>query len=144
MNKKTKSIIAALVVLVLLVGGIYAYQNLGGDPKDKTVEVIIKNAKGKEIFNEKVGTNAKKLSTLLKEMKKDKKIKLKYENSTYGMYITGMGSDKLISQDIEKGLYWMYTSDNNKSCVEAGYCDGADTLKIADKDTFVFALSNGQ
>lgn len=143
MNKKVKSILVAAILLVAIFGGLYIYQNVGGSSKDKTIEVLIKDNKDKTIFNEKVETNAKKLSNLLKEMKKDKKIKLDYEDGAYGMFITGMGVNTLLENDATKSLYWVYTSDNNKSCVKAGYCDAANTLKIADEDKFVFTLSDG-
>lgn len=143
MNKKVKSIIVAAILLAVLVGGFYIYQNVGGSNKDKTIEILIKDQKNKTIFNDKVDTNAKKLSTLLKEMKKDKKIKLDYEEGAYGMFITGMGVNTLLENDAAKSLYWVYSSDNNKSCVKAGFCDAANILKIADEDKFVFTLSDG-
>ncbi|OCN05642.1 hypothetical protein A4S06_07990 [Erysipelotrichaceae bacterium MTC7] len=139
MNKKTKLIIAAVVLLIAVVGGVYGFRQLNQDKNDKAIEVIIM-VDDKKVFDETVDTNAGTLADLLKEMKEDKDIKLNYENSEYGMYITGMGKDKLYKEDKAKNKFWTFTSDTNKQCTEADFCPGADDLKIANEDTFVFTL----
>ncbi|MBE6107292.1 MAG: DUF4430 domain-containing protein [Erysipelotrichaceae bacterium] len=69
------------------------------------------------------------------------KLQLMTEKKAYGMQINGlMGVE---TTDWDKGPWWMYTSDNNESCVEAGYCLGASELEVADGDKFTFTFSTG-
>lgn len=68
-------------------------------------------------------------------------LQLESEKTAYGMQINGlMGVE---TADWNKGPWWMYTSENNASCVEAGYCTGASELKVADGDEFTFTFSTG-
>lgn len=63
------------------------------------------------------------------------------EDGTYGLQINGlMGVE---TTDWNAGPWWMYSSENNESCVKAGYCDGASNLKVADGDEFTFTFSTG-
>jgi hypothetical protein len=137
---KNKKIVVALIALVVVIGGIFAYRMMGQDKGDKDIQIVIK-ADDKTLYDETVDTDAGTLGDLLIEMEKDGDIKLEYETSGYGMFITGMGSDKLYSNDDSASKYWIYSSDNNKQCVDAGYCDAADALKIKDGDAFVFELA---
>ena len=69
------------------------------------------------------------------------KLQLVSEDSTWGMQINGlMGVE---TTDWDKGPWWLYTSENNASCVDAGYCTGASELKVADGDEFSFSFSTG-
>lgn len=143
MNTKKKSILVAFIALVVVVVSIIVVPTLGQDKHSKEIQIVIKEGE-KTIFDDTVGTDAGMLSDLLKEMKKDSVIKLEYKQSTYGMFITGMGVDKLVENDDAAGKYWGYTSDNNKQCKEANFCDAADALKIEDKDAFVFTYESYQ
>lgn len=139
MKKKTKQIVVAMVLLAIVVVGIFVYRQVGQDKGAKEITIIIK-VDTKEIYKDSIDTDAATLAALLKEMKEDKDIKLEYKNEAFGMYITGMGIDKLYKEDPKNNKYWIYTSNNNKQCVDAGFCDAADDLKIKDKDEFVFQL----
>lgn len=139
MNKKTKRLGIAFLGLILVLGLVYAGAKNLGDDTDKTIQVIIKDD-GKTLYDEKVDTNAKVLKDLLLEMEEDGKIVLEYEDSTYGMYITGMGKDKLHKEDAAAQKYWTYSSENNRSCQEASFCDSAEKLVIEDENIFVFTL----
>lgn len=136
---KTKKIIIAVSLLIVLIGGYALYQKNRGDDSSKHIHVILQN-KDTVIYDKEVKTNASKLSELLIEMKENKEIQLAYENSAYGMYITGMGVDELYKNDEAASLYWVYDSKNNAQCQENTYCDAADSLVIEDKDEFVFTL----
>ena len=59
------------------------------------------------------------------------------EEGAYGLQIMGLLG---IEGDWDKGPWWVYESENNQSCQEAGFCDGASTLKIGDGDLFLFKL----
>ncbi|TDW26313.1 uncharacterized protein DUF4430 [Breznakia blatticola] len=139
MNKKTKLIVGALVLLLAVVGGIYGYRELNKDDSKKTVQVVIV-ADDKEVFNEQVKTNASSLADLLKELKDEKTIKLDYTNSDYGMYITGMGGSKMYKEDKTANTFWTYTSDTNEQCTKADFCPSAEDLNIVDNDSFTFTL----
>ncbi len=69
------------------------------------------------------------------------KLQLVSEDSSYGMQINGlMGVE---TEDWNAGPWWLYSSDNNASCAEAGYCTGASELKVQDGDEFTFTFSTG-
>ncbi len=68
-------------------------------------------------------------------------LQLVSEDTAYGMQINGlMGVE---TTNWNKGPWWVYTSENNESCVQAGYCLGASELKVADGDEFSFTFSTG-
>jgi len=136
---KNKKIVVALVALVFVISGIFVYRKMGQDKGDKEVQIIMK-VENNTIYDKTVDTNAGTLADLLKEMKEDKEIQMEYEDSGFGMFITGLGSDEIYSNDESASKYWVYNSSNNKQCVEAGFCDSADSLKIQDKDVFEFEL----
>ena len=136
---KNKKIVVALIALILVISGIFVYRMLGQDKGDKDISIVIK-VEDTTLYDKTVDTDAGTLADLLKEMEKNKEIKLEYEGGGYGMFITGLGSDKLYTNDESASKYWVYNSDNNKQCIDAGYCDGADDLKIKDGDSFVFEL----
>ncbi|MDF9824046.1 hypothetical protein M2475_000440 [Breznakia sp. PF5-3] len=139
-KKKTKQIVVAAIALIVVVAGIFLYQQLGQDKGDKEIHIMIK-ADGKTLYKESVDTDAGTLADLLKELEQEGEIKLDYEDQSYGMYIKGMGKNKLYKENPKANKYWVYSSENNKSCIEAGYCDAANALKITDQDYFVFELS---
>ncbi len=64
---------------------------------------------------------------------------VKTEEGAYGLTLLAMMD---VEGDWEKGPWWLYESDNNTSCVNAGYCDGISTLEIEDNDNFTFKLTS--
>ena len=141
MKENKNRILAAIIALVVVVGGIFFVNSNKGNDFDKTIDVKIVDSKGEVVLEESLSTNGATLADALKEWKESGDIQLQFENSEYGMFITGMGKDELLEQDKNDGLYWMYDSENNKACVADGFCSGADSLEIADEDSFVFTLS---
>lgn len=140
MNQKTKRIVVALVALIVVAIAVtFGMKSFGGTKGDKEIQIKIV-ADGKTLFDEKVNTDAEKLSELLDELKESDTIQYKSKQSTYGTYIVGMGGEKLVKEDTTAGKFWVYNSDNNKQCKEAGFCDAADALNINDQDKFVFTL----
>lgn len=69
------------------------------------------------------------------------KLQLVSEDSAYGMQINGLMGVQ--TEDWSAGPWWMYSSENNASCAEAGFCTGASELKVADGDEFTFTFSTG-
>ena len=39
-------------------------------------------------------------------------------------------------------IFWVYESDNNKSCIDAGMCMGISDTIIEDGDNFVFKYTD--
>lgn len=144
MKENKNRILVALIALVVVIGSIFFINSNKGNDFDKTIHVEIVDENGDVLVNEPFGTNAGTLAEALKEWEEKDYIELVYENSEYGMFITGLGREEAILQDESKGLYWMYTSDNNKACVADGFCSSADSLEIADEDSFVFTLTKMQ
>ena len=138
MNKR-KKIIIAVSFLILLLAGYGLYKLTLGNHDSKVIQITIQN-EDDVIYDKQVETNSATLGELLEEMKKQKEILLESEQSTYGMYITGMGVDELYVQDEASGKYWTYDSENNAQCVKNSFCDAADVLVIEDKDHFTFTL----
>ena len=141
MKENKNRIIVALIALVVVMGTIFFVNSNKGNDFDKTIHLEIVDDQGNVVLNEPMGTNAGTLAEALKEWDEKEYIELEYEDSEYGMFITGLGKTEAIEQNESKGLYWMYTSENNKACVADGFCTGADSLEIADEDSFVFTLS---
>lgn len=141
MSLKNKRILGAFLVLICLIGGIFAYNRSKGNDESKeiTIQIVVDN---QMIADETVKTNAGLLFDCLKEMNENKDIVVEYENGAYGAFITGMGKDTLIQQDASAGKYWVYDSENNKQCKASEYCDAMESLVIEDGDIFVFTLSS--
>lgn len=139
MKKKITLIIAALLVLLIAFGGLNYYKSLQKDDSNKQITIIIKDG-DKEILNQTYSTNGTYLKDLLLELVDQNAILLQYQDSEYGMYITGLGTDELLLENPQKGMYWTYNSENNVSCVSDGYCQAASLLKIDDGDIFSFEL----
>ena len=59
------------------------------------------------------------------------------EDSEYGKYITGM-----LGLEQTDSIFWVYESDNNKSCIDAGMCMGISDTIIEDGDNFVFKYTD--
>lgn len=140
MKSKTKQILGALIALAVVVGAMFAWRTLSQDHGEKNIHIqIIVDAKN--IYDDTVDTDAGTLADLLKEMQADGKIQIAYSQSTYGMYIQGIGVDQLFNEEPANGKYWVYSSENNAQCLENNFCDAADLLMIEDGDEFVFELT---
>ena len=137
---KTKRLMIALVVVVLVVACAMFMREQNKDHGQKEVQITIK-VDDQVIYEAKEKTDASTLGNLLKEMNDEGDIKVVTENGQYGTFITAMGVDEVFSQDMNAQKFWTYTSENNKTCVADGYCSSVDTLNIYDQDKFVFELS---
>lgn len=136
---RTKKIIIAASLLIILLGGVALYKSGLGNDNSKKIHITIMNEDVK-LYDKSISTQASTLGELLEEMKENKEILLESETSVYGIFITGMGVDEIYSQDPAGGKYWTYDSPNNAQCVKNSFCDAADILVIEDQDEFVFTL----
>ncbi len=139
MKAKTKQILMGLIALGIVVACIFGWRMMSQDKGDKTITITIV-VDNDTIYSEDVSTNSSTLADLLKELQEAKEIQLTYSNSTYGMYIQGMGTEELYLEDSAASKYWTYDSSNNAQCVKNKFCAAADQLTIADGDQFIFTL----
>ena len=137
MKKKLILICAAVLMVFAILFGNHLYQKSIGNNDFKTVTIIM-NKEGEEFFQKEIPTTSGTLEELLIEARDNKELMLEYQDSEFGMYITGLGNEELYVNDDSEKLYWTYSSDNNKTCLKESYCPGASSLEISDGDVFVF------
>jgi len=104
-----------------------------------TLNIVINNVdENVELFNGAVEVDGT-FDTLEDFLVAQDQFEVSMETGEYGALITSMNG---VSQDSANGPWWVYESDNNTQCVEAGYCDAASSLKITDGDNFIFNLTS--
>ena len=105
---------------------------------DKEISINIKivdEISDEELFNGTLTTKATTLADALEAAKGV--IDVTMEDSEYGKYITGM-----LGLEQTDSIFWVYESDNNKSCIDAGMCMGISDTTIEDGDNFVFKYTD--
>lgn len=137
---RRKQILGGFIALVIVLVSLFGWRYVSQDHGDKEIRIEIQ-VDGEVIFDENIETNQGTLADLLKEMQEKETILLDYSNSTYGMYIQGMGVNELYKEDASANKYWNYSSENNKQCAKNNFCDAADSLMIEDGDYFIFTLA---
>ena len=120
MKKKVWYVLGAVLLIALGVWGIGAllpHQEASAGEKSITIDSYDK-------------TDAKTLSEFMKE---EKDVKAVVEQGEYGSLLTEIYG---LKQDMEKGPWLVYDSDNNASCLEAGMCPAMDEVVLKDGDHF--------
>jgi hypothetical protein len=118
MKQKVFGVILLLLVPLFLLTGCTQkeYQVIENLTK---VKIIIVDDNKKELYNQEIETNKKYLIDVLKDKEE---VKLKYENSDYGAYITSlMGIDQ--KTDNKKMYYWSYYIDEEYAEVGVSNCE---------------------
>ena len=130
------------VLLVFAVCGCTKNDVKDGVEETITITLKIEDAMNqKELFTGTVSASGIELTLADVLSANADALQLVSEDTAYGMQINGlMGVE---TTDWAKGPWWGYTSENNESCVQAGYCTGASELKVADGDEFSFTFSQG-
>ena len=95
---------------------------------------IIDEINNKELFKGSIETNYELLADALEN---NEELKVVMEDSEYGKYITSMMD--VAATDTN---YWVYDSDNNEECLEAGMCMGVSETTIEDGDNFFFTYTD--
>ncbi len=95
---------------------------------------IVDEINDKELFKGSIATNYELLADALEN---NEELKVVMEDSEYGKYITSMMD--VAATDTN---YWVYDSDNNDDCLEAGMCMGVSETTIEDGDNFVFTYTD--
>lgn len=89
----------------------------------------------KELFHDDVSVEGK-ADTLADFLEKADVLQVEMEDSQYGKTIMGMMG--VVTEDFNKGPWWMYESDTNQECKEAGQCPASSQLHIENGDAFTF------
>lgn len=143
MNKNILKIVVALVVCALLAFGVNAWNKSKNPVVEGSKTITVELYVGGELAGSfEAKTDAEYLGDFLKECVEKGTLKMEYQDSQYGMYITGLGTNELYAQDESAGLYWVYESPDNHACQLAGYCDAANLVPIEDGNHFVFNLAS--
>lgn len=95
---------------------------------------IIDEINNKELFKGSIETNYELLADALEN---NEELKVVMEDSEYGKYIASMMD--VAATDTN---YWVYDSDNNDDCLEAGMCMGVSETTIEDGDNFIFTYTD--
>lgn len=127
-------IIAILVVMVVLL-----VNSLTPKPQEGLKNITIKIV---DQMNDKIlyeGTIETETETLGEMLVSKDDLKVKGESGQYGFFISSM-----MGVDAHDDAFWVFESDNNKSCgeAEAGFCPAADAVVLEDGDIFLFKLTN--
>lgn len=138
-GKPLKVIIAftLLAVVIVFAGGIF---DTASKVLNNQIDVYINvQVDGKTLLKEKIRTNKEDFKSIVKEGSDD--LKFITQNSAYGIFVEGIKvNDKKYMQNPSAGKYWVYESNNNKTCVKDKMCPSISDLKVADNDEFVFKL----
>lgn len=139
MKKKWLYAAAALIVIAaaVLIGTLVQNSAHKGDKEITVIVVDQTKDSEEEVFNKKLYTDAEDLTSFLKEQTE---LKAEIEDSTYGSLLTSICS---LDQDMEKGPYLVFESDNNQTCKDYGMCPAMDDVVLEDGDSFTFKLIAG-
>lgn len=80
-----------------------------------------------------------KIETLADFLKNASKMQAELSKGSYGLQLDGLMGLK--TENWNTGPWWIYDSENNKSCVEMGMCDALSSLKVEDGDSFIFTFT---
>ena len=127
-----KKILTVLLCVFVLFGCTKTEENGPTISIDITVQDEIND---QELFKGTIETNKTTLADALEQTADVLKIEM--EDSEYGKYITSIMD---VAQTDTN--FWVYESDNNKSCQEAGMCMGVSETTIEDGDNFTFRYTD--
>ena len=135
--KRIIKIMILISIMTLAIG----CTNTSNKTNDKVMKVnitIIDNTTDKELYNNELdATGCNTLTELLN--KYEKELGYKGEKQEYGTVILGL---KDAMSNMDKGPWWIYSSDNNEVCLKMGMCPSADQTILNDNDNFVFTLTS--
>lgn len=132
------------IIKYLLVGGMLLC-GCANDKEDSSIHTVTLNIKVEDKVNDQtlydddltVEGNINSLADFLSEAKE---LNVEMEDSQYGTTINGIMD--LTTEDWNKGPWWTFESETNKTCKEAGYCPAANEVEIENGDQFIFTYSD--
>ena len=131
MNKKTKNIIIAVaVLLVLVIGALLVWQlnKPAAQEGAKAIEVVVVHADGSE-KDFKIRTNAENLRGALEEQKL-----IEGEESEYGLFVKTVDGE---TADDAQQQWWCFTKGGEMLMT------GVDDTMIADGESYEITLTTG-
>lgn len=133
--KKKLGLGLGIVALVALT--VFGINQLMPKPEvgDKTIQLIVvdETNENEVILDKSFKTDAETLEAFLAEKTE---LKAEMETGAYGAFLNGMLD--LTTTDMNAGPWWLYESENNALCLQAGYCPGVSEVTIYDGDVFTF------
>lgn len=80
-----------------------------------------------------------KIETLADFLEIASELQAELSEGNYGLQLDGLMGLK--TENWNTGPWWVYDSENNKSCVEMGMCNALSDLKIEEGDSFIFTFT---
>ena len=142
-----KNVVRIGVAVVLLVGGLFVYNQFfrQGVEGSKEVQIILTvDQEGEDvvILDVTKRTDDEMLGTFLETVLKEENLQYNFSGNVsdpFGRYIVGIG--EYVTTDSAVGPWWLFNSTTNQDCVSAGYCPGMDITPLYDKDIFTFEFT---
>ena len=142
-----KNVVRIGVAVVLLVGGLFVYNQffIQGVEGSKEVQIILTvDQEGEDvvILDVTKRTDDEMLGTFLETVLKEENLEYNFSGNVsdpFGRYIVGIG--EYVTTDSAVGPWWLFNSTTNQDCVSAGYCPGMDITPLYDKDIFTFEFT---
>lgn len=126
--KKNLLVLLLVILMPLFILTGCNKENNNDSISQNTIKIIIENEKKEELYNKEVSTDK---TTLLDVLKENNEISLKYEDGSYGAYITSlMGIDQKTEGKVM--YYWSYYIDEKYAE------EGVSTCKITDGSAYKF------
>ncbi len=136
MKKKIVWAFAALVLILGVTLGTSLFRK-PAQTGDKEIHVkVIDQTQTKEqiVLEDSYYTDA---STLTEFINETDALDASMEQSDYGSLLMEIAG---LKQDMDKGPWLVFDSENNTVCKEAGMCPAMDDVLIEDQDEFTFSL----
>ncbi len=100
---------------------------------------VIDEVEGETLFDDDL-TVEQEVSTLSDFLEEADSLNVVMEEGEYGKTILSICN--VATEDWNKGPWWLFESDTNQACVEAGMCPAASELAIEDGDSFTFTYTD--
>lgn len=135
--KKKGIILGSIAVLILVVAVALNMLMPKSEAGMKNITIkIVDKMNDQVLYDDTIATSEETLGKLLLAQEE---LKVVGEEGQYGLFITSM-----MGADAHDDAFWIFESENNKTCGEAegGFCPAADAVILADGDIFLFKLTN--
>ncbi len=134
--KKQNRILLGIIIGAVVVLGLLSLIKPAPTKGAKDITLtFVDEVNGGEVLDEILfNTDLETLEEVLLAL--DYHIDLEMEEGPYGAFINGLYG--LETKNMDKGPWWLYESDTNQLCLDAGFCPGVSELMINDGDKFTF------
>lgn len=134
-----KNILLMSLCAGMILTGCSSQSDTDSSVKEVSLDIVVKDeVNDKELFNETL-TKEGNIENLYDFLSECDELEVVFEDGSYGAYIDSMLG---LKQDFDKGPWWLYSSETNETCKEAGMCPAVQDLEISDGDQFVFSYTS--